>query len=93
MSDNLPKAQVRKGICLSVLFLSVAIASILIAHKYDCPYLQNLVTLLAPVCFLYINWAYFGGILPGKWGRKHLLIVALILAALAIGLTWLGENL
>ena len=93
MNNNPPKSKVRKGIFFSAVFLLVGIASILIDYKIGCPYLRNVFVLLTPVCFLTINRAYFGGTLPKKWRYKHLFIAALVCAALAIGLTWLGDNL
>ncbi len=92
MNSNPPKNQVRKGICLGALLLAASIACLVIDHKYDCPYLQNLSVLLTPIGGAYIGSTYFGNTMPKKWKRKHWLITALLFALLAIGVTWLGKN-
>lgn len=91
-NNTLPKHQVRKGICFGTLLLAASIACLVIDYKYDCRYLQNVSVLLTPIGGAYIGSTYFGNTMPKKWKGRHWLIAALLLALLAIGLTWLGKN-
>lgn len=94
MSDGMNrKSTVRKGICIAALFVVLNVVCLAIDYRYDCPYLYNLVLVLMPVWIAYVGATYFGNTYPVKWTARKWWTVVLIVAVVAVGLTWLGENL